>query len=428
MKEAVHRAKYALADSRTLIANAAVHVGKNGTVSGISAWNPADQSLESAIVDWGSAIILPGLVNAHAHLELTSLPNRITRYDSFTDWLSQLIALRRGMGDPALHSSFGEGIALSLASGTTAIGDISSTGIARSRAQESRIRKVIFEEVIALDEGLADERISDVERILDSVEPDEFRMAGVSPHAPYTVSASLYRKMARLAERRSMPLATHIAETAQEAEFLRTGKGEFGLFLQRMQALPPHWKPPGSDPIGYLHSLGVLGRRSLLVHCNYLDSASIARIAESGSRVVFCPRSHAFFGHRDHPVRRLLDAGVAVALGTDSLASNTSLSILDEMRFLFMQRPDLGAEEILQMATVHGAEALYPGKSLGRLKPGCPADMTILEIPSNLGESRILHQILEGAGECTGTVVGGETAWRPSFQGDAGSNGRRAAV
>ncbi len=427
MKETFHRAKYALADSHTLVANAAVRVLESGTVSGISAWDAADQG-PSTVVDWGSAILLPGLVNAHAHLELTSLFNRITRYDSFTDWLSKLIALRRGMDDSALHSSFGRGIALSLASGTTAIGDISSTGIARRRAWENRMRKVIFEEAIALSESVADEKASDVERILDSAEPSEFLVAGISPHAPYTVSAGLYRKLAQLAKSRSIPLATHIAETQQEIEFLKTGTGEFKEFLQEMRAFPPDWKPPGSPPISYLHSLGVLGTCCLLVHCNYLDSAAIAKIAESGSSVVYCPRSHAFFGHRNHPVRRLLDTGVTVALGTDSMASNTSLSILDEMRFLFLHRPDLRPDEILQMATAHGAKALAFGKGSGQLREGCRADMTVLEIPSNTTESRILHQILEGAGECAGTVVGGKTIWRRTSPDSAGSNGCRISL
>ena len=431
MKETIHRARYALADSQTLVSNAAVRVLDRGTVSGMTPWNPADQNRSSAVVDWGSAIILPGLVKAHAHLELTSLFHRIARIDSFTDWLSQLIALRRSMDDPALYSSFEEGLALSLASGTTAVGDISSTGIARGAAPGSRIRRVIFEESIALSESRADEKISEVEQILDSSESGEFFKPGVSPHAPYTVSARLYRKLGELAKARSLPLATHIAETEQEIEFLKTGTGEFKQFLQRMQALPADWEPPGVHPIRYLHSLGVLGPLCLLVHCNYLDPPSVARIADSGSSVVYCPRSHAFFGHRNHPVRQLLDAGVKVALGTDSLASNASLSILDEMRFLFLHRHDLKPEEILRMGTVHGAGALNFPNSSGELKPGCRADMTILEIPSNTKERDILHQILEGAGDCAGTVVGGQTAWRKMDSGcpdDAGSNGRQVAV
>jgi cytosine/adenosine deaminase-related metal-dependent hydrolase len=414
MMETVHRAKYALADAHTLIADAAVHVGKSGVISRISTWKSRDRGEASLVVDWGSVILLPGLVNAHTHLELTDLQNRINRHDSFTDWLSKLISLRRGMDEPALQASFNKGIALSLASGTTAIGDISSTGIARGLAQLSPLRKVIFEEAIALSESRADEKMSEVEQILDSSKAGELFAAGVSPHAPYTVSAGLYRRLARLAKRRSIPLATHIAETEQEVEFLKTGTGEFRRFLQAMRAFPPDWEPPGLHPISYMDSLGVLGSRCLLVHCNYPEPSSIARIAESGSSVVYCPRSHAFFGHSKHPVRGLLDAGVSVALGTDSLASNKSLSILDEMRFLFLHRPDVKPEEILQMATVHGARALNLGDRLGQLKPGFPADMTVLDLPSNTKESRILHQILEGAGVCAGTVVGGKPAWSRS--------------
>ena len=115
--ETVHRAKYALADAHTLIADAAVHVGKSGVISRISTWKSRDRGEASLVVDWGSVILLPGLVNAHTHLELTDLQNRINRHDSFTDWLSKLISLRRGMDEPALQASFNKGIALSLGSG-----------------------------------------------------------------------------------------------------------------------------------------------------------------------------------------------------------------------------------------------------------------------------------------------------------------------
>jgi len=412
MKETIYRAKYALADSYTLIPDAAICVLDNGTISRITPWNHVAQKSSSPVMDWGSAVILPGFINSHIHLELTGLYNRLTRYDSFTDWLSQLIILRRRWDTLTLNSSINEGIALSLASGTTTVGDISSTGVVSSASRSSRLRKVIFKETIALSASQAEKNISDIERILDSSESGEFLYSGVSPHASYTVSAELYRELAKLASSRTIPLATHIAETEPEIEFLKTGRGEFRRFLQSMQALPEDWTPPGSDPIPYLHSLDVLGPLCLLIHCNYIDQKSIAMIAESESSVVYCPRSHAFFGHQKHPVRKLLDAGINVALGTDSLASNTSLSLLDEMRFLCRYRPDLKPEEILQMATINGAKALNFINNLGKLKPGYRADMTVLEMPSNTKESNILHHILEGAGECIGTIVGGKTAWR----------------
>ena len=142
-----------------------------------------------------------------------------------------------------------------------------------------------------------------------------------------------------------------------------------------------------------------------------MDRESIDRVADSGSSIVYCPRSHAFFNHQRHPVRELLDAGINIALGTDSLASNATLSMLDEIRFLYNKRRDLKPEEILKAATINGAKALGYGNSVGVLKPGCRADMTVIEVPSNMKPRHVPDQILEGAGRCMGTVVGGRVVW-----------------
>ena len=147
-----------------------------------------------------------------------------------------------------------------------------------------------------------------------------------------------------------------------------------------MKSLPENWTPPGLDPVSYLEQSGVLESPVLLIHCNYLDGDSMRKILSSRSSVVYCPRSHNFFGHTNHPVRELLDLGVNVALGTDSLASNDSLSVLDEMRFLFQSRKDLKAEEIFRMATLNGAAALGFGSTLGRLRRGHWADLTVLRL------------------------------------------------
>jgi cytosine/adenosine deaminase-related metal-dependent hydrolase len=182
--------------------------------------------------------------------------------------------------------------------------------------------------------------------------------------------------------------------------------------------LPAGWRPPGLSPVPYLDSLGALQPSALLIHCNYLDQESMISILRSRSSVAYCPRSHAYFGHERHPVRELLDMGVNVALGTDSLASNSSLSILDEMRFLHRTRKDLKCEEILRMATLNGAAALHFGGVLGRLRRGYWADMTILRLPESACAKNLASQILEGAGECIGTIVEGRVVWRRAERTD----------
>src|SRR5207249_2843443 len=228
------------------------------------------------------------------------------------------------------------------------------------------------------------------------IRTDELLTSGATPHAPYSVSPELYRGVSDLARRRRLPLATHTAETKEELEFLKSGTGAIREFLIRLNALPEGWIPPGLDAVSYLESLGVLEQPALLIHCNYLDPDSLARLLRSRSSVVYCPRSHEFFRHVDHPVRSLLDLGVNVALGTDSLASNDTLSVLDEMRFLYKNRKDLKVDEILRMATLNGAAALGFGGTVGRLRRGYWADMAVLNLPDHLDAKYLTAQILEG--------------------------------
>ncbi len=327
------------------------------------------------MVDWGSAVIMPGLVNAHAHLELTCLQGRLVRFSSFCDWLSQLILQRRQWKREDYIESARRGCEMAVNSGTTLIGDISASGVSWEALRSTRLRKVVFEEALSFLPERAGEILASLEDRLNKREPDALLCPGISPHAPYSVSAQLFRPLCALARRTSLPLAIHAAETQEELE-----------------------------------NLGILESPVLLIHCNYLDPESMAIILRSRSSVVYCPRSHAFFGHAEHPVRKLLDLGINVALGTDSLASNDSLSLLDEMRFLYRVRKDLKSCEIFRMATLNGAAALGFGASAGRLRCGYWADMTVIELTGETGPKNLTAQIVEGNGKWYATIVQGETA------------------
>jgi cytosine/adenosine deaminase-related metal-dependent hydrolase len=414
MIKAVYTAKYVLAEPTVLLQNAAIHVSDTGRISRIETWKGPTDNPAAGLTDWGSAVLTPGFVNAHAHLELTSFHNRVTQFATFTDWISQLIDRRRRWTQDRFLRSAKEGAKLCLASGTTMVGDITSSGVGWEATRSERLRRVVFEEVIALSPGQANPAVSQLKLLFEQADSNPLLIHGVSPHAPYSVSPKLYRRLAKLAQSEGKLLATHVAETRAEIEFLRTGAGEFRDFLFRIGVLPTDWKPPRLSPVIYLDSLGVLGRSCLLIHCNYLDQESIKRIAKTNCTVVYCPRSHAFFGHEKHPVRQLLDRHINVALGTDSLASNSSLSMIDEMRFLFKTRKDLKPEEIFRAATLNGAAALNCGGSLGRLRRSYWADMAVFKLPPNLGSRKLLDQILEGAGECIATIVGGRIAWQKS--------------
>jgi aminodeoxyfutalosine deaminase len=409
MLRTIHRAKYVLAEADLLFKNAAIHVSARGRISRIESWNSSRSHAE--IIDWGSSIIIPGLVNAHVHLELTALHNKLTK-GSFINWISQLIDCRRSWTKEDFLSSAAEGSRLSLASGTTLAGDITSSGVGWSTTSGRDLRRVVFEEVLALSPERVDSVLSQLKLLFKKASSNQFLIHGVSPHAPYSVSPELYRRSSELARRRQMLLTTHVAETQAELQFLQTGTGEFKSFLDGIGALPNNWKPPELSPILYLDNLGVLGPSCLLAHCNYLDKHSIERILKTRSSVVYCPRSHDFFGHESHPIRQLLDSGITVALGTDSLASNFSLSMIDEMRFLFRKRRDIKPEEIFRAATINGAAALHYGGILGCLRRGYWADMAVLEIPKNLKSRHLVSQILEGAGKCIATIIQGKIVFK----------------
>jgi cytosine/adenosine deaminase-related metal-dependent hydrolase len=411
MIRTVHTAKYVLPEPGILLRNAAVHVSDPGRITRIEPWHGPPPNLETKVIDWGSAIILPGLVNAHTHLEFTDLQRPAHRPACFTDWLSILLRGKQGWSIEHYLDSTRRGVRLALASGTTLLGDISASGASWQALKQEKLRKVVFEEITAFQPERASEQESALEQRLAQVAADGLLTSGVSPHAPYSVSPELFRKVADLARRRGLRLATHVAETMPELEFLRTGRGEFRDFLVSLGALPAAWQPPACAPVLFLERLGILEKPGIMVHCNYLDPDSMARILNSGWSVVYCPRSHAYFGHAPHPVRQLLDMGINVALGTDSMTSNESLSILEEMRFLYQYRKDLKCDEVIRMATLNGAVALDFGGVLGRLRRGYWADMTVIRLPEDTGDRHVEAQILEGVGECLATIVQGEIVW-----------------
>ena len=411
MIRTVHIAKYVLAEAGMLFRDAAVHISDPGRISRLEPWQSPPPSLQTKVIDWGSAIILPGLVNAHTHLELSRLKGRMGKPRTFTGWLQDLIGERRKLSREDYLDSAREGAQLSLASGTTLLGDISTAGFSREALKAEKLRKAVFEEVLSFSPDHAADSVAGLKQRLQHTERDALLISGISPHAPYSVSPRLYREVAQLAKEMGIRIATHVAETRGELEFLERGTGDFRDLLSDLDALPAGWVAPGMPPIPYLEALGCLDQPAILIHCNYLDEDSMARILSRSCSVVYCPRSHAFFGNEPHPVRRLLDMGINVAIGTDSLASNDSLSVLEEMRFLFRIRKDLKCDEILRMATLNGAVALDFGSVLGRLRRGYWADMTILRLPDGLSDRNVTSQILEGAGECLATVVQGEIVW-----------------
>ena len=354
---------------------------------------------------------MPGLVNAHTHLELTHHQDLIQRAPRFTDWLSQLIQNHKS--DPEwVDCAVKDGIEMSLAGGATTVGDIYGFGKSAQIHKDSLIRAVVFFETTGFSPErtqIGVDRIND--RLASSPHSDALFHIAVSPHAPYSTSETLYRHCLELAQSRDLPLCTHLSETKDEIEFLASGTGIFADLLNTLGISMRDWTPPGCSPVQYLEDIGILAYRPLLAHCNYLTDIDIETLAERGASVAFCPRAHHYFHHASHPISRLIKASVNVAIGTDSLASNWSLSMLDELKYLAKTQDGLSPQTIFDLVTINGARALSL-QHVGRLEKGWHADVIGITIPND-GQP-VVQQILDESARNILTVVAGQVCFAQS--------------
>jgi len=331
--------------------------------------------------DLGNVAILPGLVNAHTHLEFSDLPAPLGRPGmGFVDWIEAVIAFRR-QSSGAARQPVELGLAQCHGLGVTAVGEIARPGWQAEPFERAPADSVVFLELIAptLRAASAAWELA-CEHVRASRAAGRWR-AGLSPHAPYSVHPSLIRRLVEDSQTGLVPLAFHLAESREEIELLRRGTGPFREFLERIGGWQPDAIPPGTRPLDYLRLLSQ-SHRAIVVHGNYLDDEEIAFLAEHRDRmsVVYCPRTHAYFAHDPYPLAGLLSAGVTVALGTDGRASSPDLSVLAEVRFLARQGTVRGSE-LLEMGTLHAARALGLEGELGTLEPGKVASLAIVRLP-----------------------------------------------
>ncbi len=400
------RAKYVMPNSCTIIENGGVAI-QGSKIVDVGLYPTVRSSGTSPIHDLGEAILMPGLVNAHTHLDLTSIADSIQRVPKFTDWIFQIVGKRtpETVG-PSVH----EGVQQSLAGGVTTVGDIDGTGESVQVLRDTPIRKVVFVEILGFSGERAAMGVARLGTYLDSPPvSDSLLTAALSPHAPYSTSAEIYRQCVAS----GLSVCTHVAETREELEFLSSGTGALVGYLKAFGISTAEWVPPQRTPVQYMGTLGILQRNSVLAHCNYLTDADVATLAESGVSVVFCPRSHHYFYHTDHPVMRLVEKGTNVAIGTDSLASNWSLSLLDELKFLARAQPCIRPETLIDMVTCNGTKALGLAQ-VGRLEKDWQADIIAIQIPND-GRPAI-EQILDSSSENLLTVVGGQICYTSNHQ------------
>ncbi len=363
---------------------------ENGTVAcdngviqyvGPTASAPAGES-----VDLGDTLLLPGLINAHTHLELTAMRGFLEGL-SFPEWIDTLRHARNTvLNDDALLDSARLGIAEGLERGITTYADTCSSGVVMQAMHEMGVRGIMYQETFGPDPKSVDLAHADLKARVDRLRPTETSLVklGVSPHAPYTVSDDLYRITAQYAIEQGLPLAMHIAESQDEDDLVKVGEGEFARrFARRDISVAPRSR----SPIELLASLGALPPGTLLIHVVRADTADIAIIADHNCTIAHCPTSNAKLGHGIAPLSDFLAAQIPVGLGSDSVASNNRMDILEEARLATLfQNARTGsplavrAETALELATISGARALGMDQAIGSLEVGKAADLCAFKL------------------------------------------------
>ena len=398
------RAKYVLDRNFQTIDNGFLRVESSRVVE----VGTGKETSAGEFIDCGDALLMPGLVNAHTHLELGSLHGAVTPTHNFVEWLTRLVPKMRQMATnpKQIQESVRSGLATSLVSGTTQLADISRFAPITREAIfniDSRPAVISFGEVLGAEDVTADKLL--IQSVGRSHESDTLSL-GISPHSAYSVSHfTMLKCVVAIAALRAR-MCIHAAESMEEEEFLVNGSGPLRDFLESVGACDSSYEPFGARPIEYLNRVGALGPLTLLAHCNYINDDEINLIACKKTSAVYCPRTHHAFGHPPHRFIDMLDAGINVCLGTDSLASNPSLSMLDEIRFLRTHRPDVPAEMILRMATANGEKALETQELSDEMSLAKRADLIAIPIDP-MGATDPLENVLTSKLQPTHCIIGG---------------------
>lgn len=336
------------------------------------------------VVDLGEVVLLPGLVNAHTHLELSDLsPGE--RPASFGEWVIRNMKVRAALGDryaATVTAATRAGATECLRHGVTTVGDISrDVALTRPALAWGPLRVVSFGEVLAL----AQRRTLLHERLAVAIDPahaSDFLRVGVSPHAPYTVEAAGYCACIAASDRRRMPICTHLAETLDEREFLATHGGSLRAIYDWLGTWDGDVSPEPDGPIAMAARVGLLDRPALLAHVNYASDDELNAIARGPASVAYCPRTHAYFGHPPHRWREMLARGINVCVATDSRASSPDLNVVEDLRLVRRLAPEADARLLWSMVTTRGAAALERD-DVGAIAVGRRADFVAFPSEGN---------------------------------------------
>ena len=372
------------------IEDGAVAVRKNKILA-VGRFKDVSRLFPGRAVDLGEQVLLPGLINAHCHLDYTVMRKAILYQNSFTRWVSRINALKRCLTEDDYLQSIAKGFNELKKWGTTTVLNIESFPELMSKMPPPPIRTWWFYEMIDVRHRIASEEVVAGAFMFFQNRPDWLGGFGLSPHAPYTSSEELYRLSNECAKITRMPMTTHLGESREEDDMFRHASGEFYDFLA---GLGRNMEDCGhGSALANLLRKGLIGENWLVAHLNELTEEDFGLLKNFQLNIVHCPESHRYFKHTTFQHKRLHDLGMNICLGTDSLASNESLNLFAEMRAVKNGEPWMSPEEVLRTVTVNAAVALDKKEFLGKLAPGTYADM--IALPFNGPTEQVYEAIVE---------------------------------
>ncbi len=420
-------ARQVLPISRPSLENGAILVDKGRIIAVGPAGRLTESCPEAHVVDFGNAALLPPMVNAHTHLELTRFPSWAERAGmagppaSFVDWIQRLITVKRSRPTEEFAPSLAAGVSACLDSGTAAVGDILSYFPARSAYGSAPLRGKVFYEALGREPAKCRWMLEAIGQMVEEGGAGWLSPA-VSPHSPYSLSEEYLQQVCGFARRHGLPMMIHLAESPEEVTFLQDSSGPIAEqlypFVGWRGMVPP---AAGVSPLEALKRAGGLHATTLLVHGVQLTDAEIDAVAEVGNSVVLCPRSNARLDVGTAPFAKLRAANINLAFGTDSMASVDSLSVWDEIAFA---RTAYGSAAdpafLIDAATRGGAKALNIHGEIGALAPGYGVHFQIVRLPEETTEGEVLEYLCSGVPNSSirlfldGEEISGDT-WDPAL-------------
>jgi cytosine/adenosine deaminase-related metal-dependent hydrolase len=389
------------------IENGAVAIERN-RIAAVGRFEELRRTHNVEVIDLGEMVLLPGLVNAHCHFDYTSLRGKIPLQRSFAGWIHAINTHKAALTEADYIASIATGLAEARRFGTTTVLNLEAFPELLPRLPRPPLRIWWCAEMIDLRKPVNVNEIFEGLRAWFQSHEDWLGGFGLAPHAPYTASPELYSEAGKIARTNHLPVTTHLAESVEEMQMFRDATGPLFEFLRKIG------RPMSANgtPLAHLMRTAALDERWIVAHLNELTEADFELLARGPKfHIVNCPRSHTFFGHAPFALKKLRALGFNIAVGTDSLASNSSLSLFGEMRELLRKEPWLPARDVLAMVTVNAAAALGQSESLGKIRPGFYADL--IGIPALAAGVDLFENVIGFEGTVPWMMVNGEVLSPP---------------